>query len=308
MTMYLSSFGVALGDFVPLDRLPGTSAADVADHLADGLSGVRVSHASPFELATRAVRRSLRGGSAEPVDHIVFATATANARDATSYELADFLRACDLVETPVVGTGMNRCANFGALLGVGGSFLHAGTAGKVLLVTADGPPLGERILAGGIGIFSDGAAGAVLSRAAPPGPHFVVRGHRTVSDARLATAPDLLSDPRAAMRFLDRIDNALDSLLSNSGTTREDIALLVTNNYLTSTVEQIAEILDVPNAAVFRDSYEFGHCFAADPLLALAELTASQRLVGTNVLVAATAINIWSLTLLQYGRSVREHS
>ncbi|MDX2934492.1 3-oxoacyl-ACP synthase [Streptomyces ipomoeae] len=159
-----------------------------------------------------------------------------------------------------LGLTLNRCTNLVSGLGVAEAFVRSGAYRDVLVITADRSAT-ESSRVENFALFSDGAAGCLVT--ARPGDYEIL-GSASAQDARaLDWGNEISAD-------LSRQVN--DILLTPHGLTPGDLAgVLHTNLYIpiVAMKERLAGFtpaqLDTANTA------RTGHCFAADPLINLAD-------------------------------------
>lgn len=159
-----------------------------------------------------------------------------------------------------LGLTLNRCTNLISGLGVAEAFVRAGKHRRVLVITADRTAT-ETARMEKFALFSDGAAGCLVT--ARPGDYEIL-GSASAQDTRaLDWGNEISAD-------LSRQVN--DILLAPRGLAPGDLAgVLHSNLYIPIVVmkERLAGFtpaqLDTANTA------RIGHCFAADPLINLAD-------------------------------------
>jgi len=164
------------------------------------------------------------------------------------------------LDCPFFGLTLNRCTNLVTGLGVAEAFVRTGMYRNVLVITADRCAT-ESDRMENFALFSDGAAGCLVT--ARPGDYEIL-GSAGAQDTRtLARGNEISSD-------LSRQAN--DILLTRHGLTPDDLAGVLHSNLYTPIVVMkerqagfTAAQLDTTNTA------RTGHCFAADPLINLAD-------------------------------------
>lgn len=159
-----------------------------------------------------------------------------------------------------LGLTLNRCTNLVSGLGVAEAFVRTGTYRNVLVITADRSAT-ETARMENFALFSDGAAGCLVT--ARPGDYEVLDSASAQDTRALEWGNEISAD-------LARQVN--DILLPPHGLTTGDLAGVLHNNLYVPIVvmkERLAGFtpaqLDTANTA------RIGHCFAADPLINLAD-------------------------------------
>lgn len=159
-----------------------------------------------------------------------------------------------------LGLTLNRCTTLVSGLGVAEAFVRTGKYRNVLVITADRSTT-ETARVENFALFSDGAAGCLVT--ARPGDYEIL-GSASAQDAQaLDWGNEISAD-------LSREVN--DILLAPRGLAPGDLAGVLHNNLYVPIVvmkERLAGFslaqLDTANTA------RIGHCFAADPLINLAD-------------------------------------
>ncbi|MFF4948035.1 3-oxoacyl-ACP synthase [Streptomyces chattanoogensis] len=159
-----------------------------------------------------------------------------------------------------LGLTLNRCTNLVTGLGVAEAFVRTGTYRNILVITADRCAT-ESARMENFALFSDGAAGCLVT--AQPGDYEILGSAGAQDNQALDWHHDISAD-------LSRQVN--DTLLTRHGLTPGDLAGVLHTNLYTPVVvmkERLAGFtlgqLDTTNTA------RTGHCFAADPLINLAD-------------------------------------
>lgn len=295
--VYLSAIGIALGERTPLDQVAAEDLDGQRETLlAEGLRHVLVSDRAVPDLAAESALRTL-AESTVPVDSVVYCTDTRPDVTATA-DLRTFFRGIERVDLPGTVVGGADCGNFGLGLAAARQTLLAGQADAVLLVTADRVLGGQRYLANGVTVLSDGAASCVVSRRRPErGPALRVLSAGTTVQRDVADSDRPLTVARATSRAISRIVRASLEPLS---LTAKDVRHLVTGHYGDSPRSFLAMAAGVsPELAHGPRRAEVGHCFAADVLLGAAGLLDGAAEPGDLVLLLASGPDTWSAVVAE---------
>lgn len=299
--LYLSGIHIAAGDQVSIFDIPELAEGDLLARLrAGGLLNVKVFSRPEWQMAASCARATVgRVGHDVALDTVIYAS---DGRDA-GQNISRFLHAAGLGNVVGIGTNLNGCANFGAMLTVSGALVGSGSSTGCLLVSVDSvPPERNRLLSGDIGVLSDVAASAVVSTDATLLPAYRILGVASAASAELALAESTQDGRTAAADFFDGIDDALARLASDTGTELSEFVHVISNNYTYPAVAALHEIAGIGMDRAYRaTAAEFGHCHAADGLVSLDHLR-REGLVrdGDKVLVLSTSTSTWFVTALRY--------
>ncbi|MFI1568676.1 3-oxoacyl-ACP synthase [Streptomyces sp. NPDC020490] len=178
------------------------------------------------------------------------------------------------LDCPFLGLTLNRCTNLVSGLGVAESFARAGKYRNVLVISADRSAT-ETARMENFALFSDGAAGCLVTTR--PGDYEIL-GSASAQDTRaLDWGNEISAD-------LSRQVN--DLLLTPHGLAPSDLAGVLHNNLFIPIVvmkERLAGF--TPAQLDTANTSRIGHCFAADPLINLADRRAEP---GGYYLLAAS--------------------
>lgn len=178
----------------------------------------------------------------------------------------------------VLGLTLNRCTNLLAGLRVAETYVAAGRAREVLVITTD-RITDEATRITPFALFSDGAASCLVS--ATGGAYAVIASAAAHDLTRLDWSYEISSD-------LARRVN--EKLLGPQQMKLNDIdGLCHSNIYLPVVVMKERQAGFTP-AQLYTDNIaRVGHCFAADPLINLVDRTAAGQIVdGRHYLLAAS--------------------
>lgn len=297
---------------IPTDHTEIEGFADFVDRremVPDaGLWGWGAVHRTALDTATLAVRtgrRTLRAAAVEPcdVDALVLCSTTFPADVAAHGALiASVLRGLGLGEVTVTGITLNRCANLLSGLRVAAAMVAGGSHRTVLVITADRVPAESARLTD-FALFSDGAASCLVTHRSDGAPE----SYQWVADA-FAQDPAALGRDGEISADLTRTANG--RLLAKAGIDLDAIDGLLHNNLYLPVVtmkEVLAGFdqsqLDTSNTA------RVGHCFAADPLINLADRWSSGGIrTGGHYLLASSVSGLRVCVLLRAGSPARRVS
>jgi len=300
MSLYLSSIDFAAGDEVSIFDIPELAEGDLLARLhAGGLSKVKVFAEPDWAMAARSARATLdRTRDDVVLDTVIYGSDGPKA----GQNMTRFLREAGLNTVVGLGTNLNRCANFGAMLTVSGALVASGCSTGCLLVSVDSvPPERKRLLGGEIGVLSDLAATAVVSANPASLPAYRILGVERAASAELAI--ESAEDTRtAAADFFDGIEGALDRLVRKAGTTLSEFTHVVANNYTYGAVAALHEIADIGMERAYRGTVaEYSHCHSADGLISLEHLRRDGLVSGGDTaLVLSTSTSTWFLSALEH--------
>ncbi len=177
--------------------------------------------------------------------------------------VADVLDGIGLGDIPAYGVNLNRCVNLLAGIDVARAFVMSGRHRAVLVITTD-KVADDADRMSQFALFSDGAASCVIAAAPGKTASFEVLGCATAQDkATLEWTSQISSD-------LARDVN--DRLLTAAGLELGDLAALLHANLYTPLVVMKERQAGFSASQLYLDNIaRIGHCFAADPLINLAD-------------------------------------
>ncbi|MFE0803653.1 acyl carrier protein [Streptomyces sp. NPDC058812] len=223
------------------------------------------------DLMATAVHRTLSksGVPADRIDMVLLATESLPPGPAGHREVAELLEATGMAGATVTSVGLMDCATAVAAVGTAASLVRDGTARNVLVVGGDLADLstgGERVVAGGAAIASDGAAAALLSATAPGLPVLAMAHH---------SAPRLLrADESAQRQLMSRVDayRELFARLTALHPVSPRHVSVLPSNFAPDVMRMYlsgagfgADRIDLANVA------RVAHCQGSDPLISLAD-------------------------------------
>ena len=186
-----------------------------------------------------------------------------------------------LGDVPYYGQTLNRCVNLLAALDLAGALVAAARYRRILCVTTD-RVADEDDRMGGFALFCDGAASCVVSSdAAGPDAYRVLGCATAQNTATLDASHEISSD-------LAREVN--ERLLTPRGMKLGDIAGLLHLNLFTPLVVMKERQAGFSAEQLYQENISRnGHCFAADPLINLADRAAAGEVrAGAHYMLAAS--------------------
>ncbi|MGK5627819.1 hypothetical protein [Streptomyces sp. URMC 123] len=301
--VYLSSIAFATGERLSLEALEerdGAALAGRRDLLHEqGLRHARVSGLPLPELAAASARRTLEAAAGPAVGAAVYCTDTPADTSAT-VDLWDFLAAVSRDDLPAVVVGGSGCGNLGPGIAAARNSVLVDGVPAALLVTVDRVKDGPRFLPGGTTVLSDGAASCLIS--AEPvgqGPAFRIRSLATGFQLDVEASASPLAVARATTKAVGR---TVRGALAPLGLAPRDVRSVVTGNYGDTSRSFLAMAAGVdPRRALCPRLADIGHCFSADVLITLADLSERDAPPpGEPLLLLTSSARSWSAIVVEY--------
>jgi 3-oxoacyl-[acyl-carrier-protein] synthase-3 len=258
-----------LGEYAdPVTDLPDLPAALTSP--AAGFVTYHWSEGQLVELMTAAVRRTLAasGVPGGDVDMVLLATDSLPGNRTAQRDVGEFLAETGMSGATVVTLGLMDCATAMTALGTAASFVRDGTARHVMVVTGDLADLsigGERIVAGGVAVASDGAASVLVSADAPGLPVLAMAHHATPEhELTSGSTQQQLATRLAAYR-------ELFARLSAQVPVKPEQTVILPSNFARYVMRMYLAEAGFPAERVDSDGVgRFAHCQGSDPLINLA--------------------------------------
>ena len=304
MTAFLSAPGYVLGEV----EVPHTELPDFAERIRAwrmpaqpplwGWGSVRRTHRTVAELAVESGRSTLAAAGVDPagVDAVVLCcTRFPGGPDTHGTFVAEIMTGLDLPNAAFTGVTLNRCTNLLAGIDLATALVGARRHRTVLVITTDAVgDEGERQEQ--FALFSDGAASCLVAAEAHGDPAYEIRGCASAqANADLDWSHEISSD-------LSRLVN--DELAKATGVGRAELAAVLPANLFLPLLAMkerqagfAAAQIDTGNVA------RFGHCFAADPLINLADRAQRGEVADGAALLLAV-----SVPGARYGVLLRAHT
>jgi 3-oxoacyl-[acyl-carrier-protein] synthase III len=186
-----------------------------------------------------------------------------------------------LRDTAFIGITLNRCANLLAAIQVADALVAAGRHDRVLVITADRIE-DEATRMEKFALFSDGAASCVVTRDSDPDGYQVLSCATAQNCRELDWTNEISSD-------LSRQVN--DKLLQPLGMTLADVAGLMHANLFKPLVVMKERQAGFTASQIYTANItRVGHCFAADPLINLADQAAAGQLADGRCYMLAASV------------------
>ena len=186
-----------------------------------------------------------------------------------------------LGDVPYYGQTLNRCVNLLAALDLASAFVAAGRYRRILCITTD-RVADEDDRMGSFALFCDGAASCVVSSDEEGPDVYRVLGCATAQDTATLDASNEISS--------DLAREVNERLLAPQGMKLGDIAGLMHLNLFTPLVVMKERQAGFSAEQLYQENISRnGHCFAADPLINLADrATAGEVRAGSYYMLAAS--------------------
>lgn len=290
-SVYLCAPQYDLGEIeVAYDAMPGLAERAAAWRMPPlphlwGWGSVRRTDRSVADLAVGAGRASLdaAGLGAGDVDAVILCcTRFPGGPESHGGLVAEVMAGLGLPDAACLGLTLNRCTNLLAGVDVASALVRTGRYRRVLVVTAD-RAADEPSRVEPFALFSDGGAACVLAADARGTPVFEVLSCACAQDNKsLDWSHEISSDLARAVN---------DALLRPHGLRLSDVAALLPASLFLPIVGMkerqagfTAEQIDTRNVA------RLGHCFAADPLITLADRAAEGQVAHGEAYVLAVSV------------------
>jgi len=232
-----------------------------------GWGTVRTTRRGLADLAADAGRATLHAAGVDRADALVFCSARlpGPSEDHGAF-LANVLTGAGLGGIPCYGQSLNRCVNLLAALDTAHAFVASGRYRRVLVITADavaegGDPMSQ------FALYCDGAASCLV--AADPG------ASEAYEILGCATAQDTATMERTSQISSDLAREVNDRLLGPPGLKLGDVAALMHLNLFKPLLVMKERQAGFREDQLYLDNItRIGHCYAADPLINLADRAA----------------------------------
>jgi 3-oxoacyl-[acyl-carrier-protein] synthase III len=287
---YLSGVSYVLGEQeVGYADIPGLPELAAKLGLAPnpglwGWGSVRVTRRGLTDLAADSLRATLGAAAAAPssADALVLcSTRVPGPADDHGIFLARVLAGAGLGDIPCYGLTLNRCLNLLTALDVAQALVLSGRHRRVLVATADavagGAPMSQ------FALYSDAAASCLM--AADPGPDgsYEILG--------CASAQDTATMDPASQISSDLAREVSDRLLEPPGLKLGELSALAHLNLFRPLLVMKERQAGFREDQLYLDNIpRTGHCFAADPLINLADLAAAGRVGESHYCLLAASV------------------
>jgi 3-oxoacyl-[acyl-carrier-protein] synthase-3 len=236
-----------------------------------GWGSVRVTSSGLGDLAASSLRATLLAARAAPssADALVLcSTCVPGPADEHGMFLARVLTGAGLGDITCYGQTLNRCLNLLTAIDTAAALVLSGRHRRVLVVTADavaGGPVMSRFA-----LYSDAAASCMVSAGPGTEGSYEILG--------CASALDTAAMDPASQISSDLARNVSDRLLEPAGLGPGDVTALAHLNLFRPLLVMKERQAGFSDDQLYLGNIErTGHCFAADPLINLADLAAAGR-------------------------------
>jgi 3-oxoacyl-[acyl-carrier-protein] synthase III len=250
-----------------------------------GWGGIRRTERSLEELAIASGAATLRAAGVAPssIDALLLcSTRIPGPAEGHGQFVETIATGLGLGDIPFYGQTLNRCVNLLAALDVANAFVAGGRFRRILVITTDRvADESERMT--NFALFSDGAASCVLTREPEQEAGYELLSCATAQETKsLEWSNELSSD-------LSKQVN--DRLLAPQGLKLGDVAGLMHANIYKPIVMMKERQAGFSAAQLYIDNVtRVGHCFAADPLVNLADRAAAGRLHDDGFYILASSV------------------
>jgi 3-oxoacyl-[acyl-carrier-protein] synthase-3 len=271
----LGEYADLVSELPELETAPQIAAELMAPNA--GFVTYRWSDASVVELMAVAVRRTLVGAGVrgDEIDMVLLATDSLPADRSAHHDVAELLDEAGMTGATVVTVGLMDCATAMVALGTAASLVRDGTARNVMVLSgdlADHSTGGQRVVAGGAAIASDGAASALVSASAPGLPLLAMAHH---------AAPEHEEEGGSPQRRLTSRMNAYRDLfdrLSARHPIRPSETLVLPSNFARNVMRMYLGHIGFSTERIALDGVgRIAHCQGSDPLINLADRLAEPK-------------------------------
>lgn len=292
MTAYLHGVSYVLGEneisYADIPRLPELAAGFglAMNPALWGWGNVRVTASGLTALAARSATATMTAAGLAPgaVDALVCcATRMPGPADDHGGFVAKILTCAGLGDIACYGQNLNQCLNLLTGLDVAAALVRSGRHGTVLVVTTDAVAQGAAPLSQ-FALYSDGAASCLVSSDA------VTSERDCYEIVGCATAQDVTAMDAGGQISADLARAVNDKLLRQAGLKLSDIAAVAHLNLFVPLVAMKERQAGFSLEQLYTENIpRFGHCFAADPLINLADrVTLGHVGAGQHCLLAAS--------------------
>jgi 3-oxoacyl-[acyl-carrier-protein] synthase III len=304
MDVYAGAVAYALGDERALVESRDVAASGLTEYfVAQGLRRYRCSDLDADELAFAAARQTLEriGSRAGEIDGVLYATTTFAHPHAYGSAIGRLCNRLGLADVDALGLYFAQCGNLLSAIRVGTAYAKSGLCDNVLIIATDkATSAADRITANNVSVNSDGAVSLILG-ASREAMHYRVLDTFQVSDHGMwiDTGPGGRTKRMSIVfRGLKKLARAVRSSAAYS----DDLALLVTNNYVSEFLDVIRETMPAARAGhIVENVAGHAHVYSADTFINLESARRGNVLAAGDVaLVVSTGFGTWLAALVEY--------
>lgn len=247
-----------------------------------GWGYVHRSHKSLEDLAVEAGKATLRAAGVDPssVDALVLCcTSFPGGPDSHGSFVRTIAEGLGTREADFLGITLDRCTNLLGGLRVAEAFVAAGIHRRVLVITTDRVTVEADRLAK-FALFSDGAASALVSDAGGE--------YEIVASAAAHELKDLDWSNQISPDLSRRVNT---QLMKRASMEIDQVDILMHTNIFEAIIVMKELQAGFSAAQLYTDNIaRVGHCFAADPIINLADLAAAGRLRDNDHYLLAASV------------------
>jgi len=295
-----SSIQYVLGESRPITEIPELAREPKHARFLEerGFRSYRLSHLEPWELAAAATRRTLDVAGLRPdhISRIVYASQSTTAESGAGEAVGRFAKLTDLVTQPIVGVCLGECANGLLALDVAASYIEAGRAENVLLLTTDvAQRASDRLPLRGSGVGGDGAAACILSSqrfGEKPSFELLARAEAAHHLARAGLSP---SPTKSFWELCVAVQRCIKSVCADLP---RPVDKWLVNNLNHEVAGAMGSVLGITREEMYLENLpKNAHVFAADQFINLVDWATNSNAqsgsiavgIGTGQSVCATA-------------------
>jgi len=282
-TVYISNINYRCGDWNPVVEAPGMEGdIETVTYLNNlGINRYSKLTESLNELAVTCIGETINESriDASEFDATIFFSTTFDTYEQHS-DLSLALNELKLSNAIPYGVFHNQCANYSQAIMMAKMLCGNNEAQNILIIGYDAlnDDISERVLPSKTSVYSD----VFIS--------FVVSKNKSKDSYRVDGImnryfPELLTyQPEEDMfkfitEYSNNFKNVCDDLNNLLSRTPSDYEMLITANYNTSVVRNLAELAGFKQDKLYKSNIsKFSHCFAADQLISLKTLIHDQPL------------------------------
>lgn len=296
MSIYISNLAYEIGQSFNIEKLNEIvpDKALLKYFSKAGLEQYLQSNASIFDLAEKSAAKTIESYSKEEIDAFIFATSSFYPSKQT-YRRTEMLKDLNSILTSLeidaypYGVFLSDCANIISAFKIGSALLSDDSNfRKIIIVTSDA--VGEqelRIVPPGISVKSDGAASCILSKERIADSIEILAIYQ-VHNKNMVKKNYELSYQEQSNEFRWCINKIIQEFINKFDF---DYKWVITNNYSRMYAKSLSYILKIQSNNFFTKLIpKYAHCFSADILLNLFELTRMGNLAsGDKLLVISSS-------------------
>lgn len=283
--VFIRGLGFSVGEQRSLNDA-GIEESDVVRLKNDGFQNYYVSKYNIVEMASQSLKKSMKecGISADLIDAVIFTTGSYWEMTG-SRRVLDCISQVGLVNAQPFGNGLSACANSMSSLKLAYSLLKSGEFRNAAVVSVDRvAPEANRIMIGGLGVYSDIAASFLVTGAGG------IQVIRVIPYLSSSLSEDLQPNDALARtsRLIVELKKFKFKIESEVGAFNY-YAFFIIDNLISDFTDLICQIFSIEEEKAKSSKALYGHAFSADWLLSLhsledrAEITQGTRFGIINI-------------------------